>query len=100
MGHHAQRGTVGSTPTRLETDDDFFMGSYKHKIKWSLDALKLTNRENACSFKFTIFTGTLQHYPTRTGADEDELCHLCCSVPVKIVNLRCSFDAVVVCGCK
>jgi len=89
VGHHGhgQRGTVGGTTTRLEinfkiydyddADDDFFMGSYKHKIKWSLDALrehqsgsetpkemthKLTNRENAGRFKFRIFTGTLQHY--------------------------------------
>merc|ERR1712025_969787 len=82
-----QKGIVGSTSSRLEinfkiydydeTDDDFFMGSYKHKIKWSMEALrehqsggllpkemtrKLTNRENAGRFKFRIFTGTLQHY--------------------------------------
>jgi len=89
VGHHGhvQRGNVGGTSTRLEinfkiydyddTDDYFFMGSYKHKIKWSLEALKdhqngsdtpkemthkLTNRENAGRFKFRIFTGTLQHY--------------------------------------
>ena len=53
------------------------MGSYKHKIRWTLEDLEkhqngssvpttmhheLTNREKAGSFKFRIYTGTLQYY--------------------------------------
>eukprot|EP01083_Nonionella_stella_P250267 864522_1 len=92
-GDAQQKGVVGSTSSRLEinfkiydydeTDDDFFMGSYKHKIQWSTEDLKRhqdgatvplkferelnTNRDKAKdqkvgSFKFRIYTGTLQYY--------------------------------------
>jgi len=86
-GGGGQKGIVGGTAGRLEInfkiydydeqDDDFFMGSYKHKIKWTLQALEehqkdahqptimhrdLTNRDKAGSFKFRIYTGTLQYY--------------------------------------
>jgi len=86
-GGGGQKGIVGATSSRLEinfkiydydeTDDDFFMGSYKHKINWTMDALKehqngsnppkvitkdLTNRDKAGTFKFRIYTETLQYY--------------------------------------
>ena len=86
-GGGGQKGIVGGTSGRLEinfkiydydeTDDDFFMGSYKHKIRWTFEDLQkhqngekpptimhhdLTNREKAGSFKFRIYTGTLQYY--------------------------------------
>eukprot|EP01083_Nonionella_stella_P250268 864524_1 len=88
--HHGdaqQKGVVGATSSRLEidfkiydyneTEDDFFMGSYKHKIQWSLEDLERhqvdttepvtleremhTNRLPP-RFKFRIYTGTLQYY--------------------------------------
>jgi len=93
--HHANHqgglhGKVGSVLSRLEinfkiydydeVEDDFFMGSYKHKINWTKQALEehqngvneptifdkplhgSNNKQNVGSFKFKIYTGTLQHY--------------------------------------
>merc|ERR1719203_1311661 len=90
--HHNQgglHGKPGSKQDRLEinfkiydydeVEDDFFMGSYKHKINWTKQALEEhqngsnepmifdkplhgSNKQNAGSFKFKIYTGTLQHY--------------------------------------
>lgn len=83
------RGMVGSTGGRLEinikvydfdeTDDDFFMGSYKHLMKWSEHDLRqhqkqpnllpelfsktLKNREEEVgTFEFRIYTQTLLWY--------------------------------------
>merc|ERR1712157_260211 len=93
-GHNPQGGkhgvVGGSVLNRLEInfkiydydeiDDDFFMGSYKHKINWTKQALEehqngvneptifdkplhgSNNKQNVGSFKFKIYTGTLQHY--------------------------------------
>ena len=78
---------VGSTTSRLEInfkiydyeeqDDDFYLGSYKHFIEWNHDKLRqhqqgsnkpkefekeLNNHGKGGSFRFRIYTGTLQYY--------------------------------------
>ena len=83
-GQHGFVGSAGLNRLEInfkiydydEIDDDFFMGSYKHKINWTKQALeehqngsnepmiydKPLSGQNAGSFKFKIYTGTLQHY--------------------------------------